>query len=100
MTGRTRVTHTPCGMAVDLDSSTNRLMTPDTDVEHTCPVTTGPHHAVRHGRRWTVENVLDPHHKQPIYPTQTDAQNEASRLNNAPARRRTPDLFNSQEATS
>jgi hypothetical protein len=68
MSTRARVTHTPCGQPIDLSDS-NRILEPDTDIEHRCPVTNGPTTVVRHGTRWTVEHILDPTQKQPLYAT-------------------------------
>lgn len=98
-----RVTHTPCGMAVDLDATTNHVLTPDTDTEHTCPVTNGPHRVIRWGSRWSVEDALDPDAKQPRYDTEAEAQADADTRNTASTRRHTPrpvqpDLFSNQEA--
>jgi hypothetical protein len=96
-----RVTHTPCHQPVDITDD-NRLLTPDTDVPHQCPVTDGPYSVVRHGTRWTIQEILDPHRKQPIYTTQTQAQAEADQRNKADAERRQPRpqqaaLFDQQE---
>lgn len=99
-----RVTHTPCHQPVDITDD-NRLLTPDTDAPHHCPVTDGQFHVVRHWDRWSIEDALDPWQKQPVYNTQAEAQHEADTRNKADAQRRRPhppqpaqpDLFNQQE---
>lgn len=98
-----RVTHTPCHQPVDLTDD-NRLLVPDSDVEHHCPVTEGRHHVIRWGTHWSIEDALDWHKKQPRYTTQQEAQAEADQRNkNDLARRRPkptqPALFDNQEAT-
>lgn len=66
----------------------------------------GPWRAVPWGRRFTVEDVLDPYRDQPRYDTREQAQAEADQRNQQYLARRRPrppqpvqpDLFNSQEA--
>jgi hypothetical protein len=101
MSTRARVTHTPCGQPIDLSDS-NRILEPDTDIEHRCPVTNGPTTVVRHGTRWTVEHILDPTQKQPLYATRAQAQTEADQRNRAYAHAHQPrpqqtGLFDQQE---
>lgn len=51
---------------------------------------TGPWTAVRHGSRWTVENVLDDTKRHPRYDTQQHAQHEADKRNQQYHRARAP----------
>lgn len=77
-----RVTHTPCGQPVDLTDD-NRILTAGTDALHQCTGPAGPWTAERHGSRWTVEFVLDPHATQAVYDTHEQAQHEADQRNRA-----------------
>lgn len=100
-----RVTHTPCGQAVDLTDD-NRILTAGTDATHQCTGPAGPWTPVPIGSRWTVEFVLDPHQAQPVYDTQLDAQADADQRNTAYERAHAPKppqpqqaaLFDQQEA--
>lgn len=106
MNGRVRVTHTPCGTAVDLTDD-NRIVTPDTDIPHHCTGPAGPWTTQRHGTRWTVQYVLDPEKAQPLFSSEQDAQQEADRRNLTYERAHAPRppqpqqaaLFDHQEAS-
>lgn len=41
----------------------------------------GPYTVIRWGSRWSIEDVLDAHRKQPLFDTHQAAQQEADRRN-------------------
>ena len=101
-----RVTHTPCGQAVDLTDD-NRIVTAGTDVPHQCTGPAGPWTARPLGRRWTLEFALDPHRGELTFDTEQAAQHEADNRNLRYERAHAPKppqpqqaaLFDKQETT-
>jgi hypothetical protein len=66
----------------------------------------GPFRVIHHGSKWSIEDVLNPTQKPPIYDSHIQAQAEADRCNQAyadkyrprPSQPAQPGLFDTQEA--